>query len=716
MAITTTKNELFTSGPISFSSLQSNLGGSQNNIKFSTYIRNTDPDEPNPIVPDATENENISAYSENLRVSDFRNMINRYEITQTGNDANLNLSEIKNINEQTGQVIEYVGPWNGNLHRNVLKKISVTGNCYATTPGRFGAEIFSDISNLDFEVTDTGAIYGAGGQPGNAGSAPQTAVRTTSLYHEFNNASDQTLSNEATGGIKVEVINPNGPDGLKLNGDVTTSTALYKAKHYRVIFENAYLDTNYTILVSAVSEYTAGGGYGKNVVEGIGDKQTDGFRIWFKRTVAPGGGVNANTYVRSFLIQTEGNSSASITPVTFSLSSTDFLDGDNIPLKHYLPSAGGANHTPQLSWSLSGLPDGVSVSSYDVYLEDLSTPNSFRHWDLENISASVTSITSGQTSLPLLASIVPNDYGKALSNKIGYDGPNPPSGERHHYRLTVRASLSGSPSKPVAKLDFYAGTGTLIPDKNPPTHPEKGSIVVGAGVNELGEIGGPGGDGGGALYINNLSTSGSENSKIRIKLNDNAKIWGGGGGGGGGKPGKNGPAITCYSTFTFTTSPSNGNSGGTRTCPGNDNCPYGSSIGCNPNDVRSRCRGSSPRRGESGYVCAGNWTRTCQYTSSNLTQGLGGSGGSGGVGRGYANINVALTGSIGSAPNTNSCSGATSSGTEGTPGGTGGEWGESGEKGGSIAGKAGPSMIISKQKYYLRGDNTRNIKGPIRNI
>lgn len=707
MPITTSKTELFTSGPISFSSLQSSLGGSPSNVKFSTYLRNDDLNELNPVVPDATENESIPPISDpkNLGISSFRGVIKQYVINQSGLDENLDLNEDRIIDNDVCAIVGYTGPWNGNLGKNIPKKVSIGGTCYASTVGKFGASINGFISNLEVEVSETGAIYGAGGEGGNQGSAPQTSIRTASMEHFFNNTSDQTLSNVSTGGITVQVVNPGGPDGLILNGDVTSSTALNRAKHYRVIFSNPYLDTNYSILVTNVSNLTAGGASGGCVIEGIGDKTTEGFRVWFRRSNL------RNTYVRSFFVETEGNSSAQLTPITFNLTSTSFINGDVIGTPFLLQASGGQNRTPQLSWSLTGLPSGVSVSSYQIYLEDLSTADSFRHWHLENIASSVSSISEGQTTLPLGATNRGTDYGPGIANGAGYGGPTLVPGERHHYRLTVRAILSGSPSTPTASLEFYAGgtsVADIIPDLNPPTNRDIFDVVTGAGVNELGSNGGPGGDGGGALYVNNVRSSTAESTRVRVKLNPNAKIWSGGGGGSGGGPGKNGPVITCNSTTTFFNFPSSTN--GQRNCPGNANCPSGSrDVGCSPaaGDVRTDCRGSSPRRGESGYVCAANWVRACQFTSSNLTQGLGGSGGAGGVGRGFANINSSLAGIPGSSPTTDSCSGSTSAGQVGTPGSSGGDWGENG--GGRIGGKKGPAII--GRKFVVTGSTTNNFKG-----
>lgn len=368
MPISTVKNELFKTGPISFSGLKSSFGGSQNDVKFSSYYRNTDKNELDPIVPDATENQTVSADVSGgpITLSSFRGTIERYDIIQTGlnSDLDLDLSTI----------------WNGNLDKNIIKKVTIDGTCYATNTSKYGVEMNDVIHNLDFEVTDNGAIYGSGGIPNN-------------------------------------------------------------------------------------------------------------------------------------------------------------------------------------------------------------------------------------------------------------------------------------------------------------------------------------GNGGGALYLKNTTTLTSKTREIRIKLNANAKIWSGGGAGGRGNSGNSGPRLSCSDSYNYNRSVSTGG-GGSRNCPDTSCNSGGSATSCNPNDTRSRCRGASPRSGESGYVCAGNWTLNCSVTTYYNTQGNGGNGGNGGVGRGYNTISSSLSGNSGNSGNTNSCGGSTSRGYDGNPGSSGGDWGQDG--GGGKRGAA-----ITGTKYNIIGKTTTNFKGSV---
>ena len=87
----------FSSGSISFSSLRNAFKETTSgSIKASELRRNTDTENRNPIVPDATENSPISTGS-NLKVSQFRNSIKYYYITQSGTDENLIINDLSII-------------------------------------------------------------------------------------------------------------------------------------------------------------------------------------------------------------------------------------------------------------------------------------------------------------------------------------------------------------------------------------------------------------------------------------------------------------------------------------------------------------------------------------------------------------------------------------------------------------------------------------------
>ena len=78
----------FASGPIKFGDIRSTFGGGNN---FGSYKRNTSSDATNPIVPDATENANISD-DRNLRFGAFRNSVKSYTATQSEIDENTALT------------------------------------------------------------------------------------------------------------------------------------------------------------------------------------------------------------------------------------------------------------------------------------------------------------------------------------------------------------------------------------------------------------------------------------------------------------------------------------------------------------------------------------------------------------------------------------------------------------------------------------------------
>jgi len=136
---------------ISFRALQTTFGGNVNSVQFSTYKRNTDLDNTDPIVPDSTENANISTTNSNLRASDFRGSIKRYILTQTASDSTVDLDSQS---------------WNSNLARNVIKTFQVNGTMAATSTGNQGAAFDAEAYNLRLEVT--GNIYGVGGSGGSA--------------------------------------------------------------------------------------------------------------------------------------------------------------------------------------------------------------------------------------------------------------------------------------------------------------------------------------------------------------------------------------------------------------------------------------------------------------------------------------------------------------------------------------------------------------------
>ncbi len=131
----------------------------------------------------------------------------------------------------------------------------------------------------------------------------------------------------------------------------------------------------------------------------------------------------------------------------FTLTSSDFADGDMLPKAQLAddPSLGGANESPQLSWS--GYPAGTRSFAVTMYDPDAPTASGFWHWAVFNIPASVTSLVAGagNNSMPSAAITLKNDGGFA-----GFMGAAPPEGHKQHRYMVVVHAVN------VAHLDIPA--------------------------------------------------------------------------------------------------------------------------------------------------------------------------------------------------------------------------------------------------------------------
>jgi len=156
---TSNQTKFFSSGAISARAFKDNFnsGASNTNIKFSTYKRNTDKNETNPIVPDATENASISSSNSDITASDFRNSIKQYIVTQSSTNTEINIHS----GSAAGQ------RWNNNLAKNVKKEFRVNGTIEADSPSDDAARFSAEAYNLTIDVT--GNIYGEGGNGGSVG-------------------------------------------------------------------------------------------------------------------------------------------------------------------------------------------------------------------------------------------------------------------------------------------------------------------------------------------------------------------------------------------------------------------------------------------------------------------------------------------------------------------------------------------------------------------
>lgn len=159
----------YATGEIKFSSLRSNFraqvrkqtyDGSEtfisdsSQIKASDLRRITSTSNSNPIVPNATENANISTGSD-WKTSQFRNSIKYYYITQTNTNTNFDIPSQS---------------WNSNFNKNIRKIMFIVGTCGSNAPSTAAALSNSISHNLTIDVY--GGIYGASGRGGGRSGAP----------------------------------------------------------------------------------------------------------------------------------------------------------------------------------------------------------------------------------------------------------------------------------------------------------------------------------------------------------------------------------------------------------------------------------------------------------------------------------------------------------------------------------------------------------------
>jgi Raf kinase inhibitor-like YbhB/YbcL family protein len=133
-----------------------------------------------------------------------------------------------------------------------------------------------------------------------------------------------------------------------------------------------------------------------------------------------------------------GAAAAGPAPSVFTLHSPDIAPGGTIGASYVYDHSGctGGNLSPALSWSHP--PAGTR--SFALLVFDSDVPEGgFWHWVVFDIPATVRSIRAGagdptKNLLPREATQTRNDYGF-----LGYGGPCPPSGSRHHYHFMLYA-------------------------------------------------------------------------------------------------------------------------------------------------------------------------------------------------------------------------------------------------------------------------------------
>lgn len=157
---------------------------------------------------------------------------------------------------------------------------------------------------------------------------------------------------------------------------------------------------------------------------------------------------------------------------TFTVTSADVRAGEQLPMSAVHDSAGGANISPQLSWS--GFPEGTRSFVVTCFDPDAPIPGGFWHWIAVNLPASVTELAAGagadDASLPDGAFHVRNDM-----SAHGYAGAAPPQGDQpHRYYFVVHAvdvdTLDVDGSASAAVVSFNLAFHTLARAVITPTY------------------------------------------------------------------------------------------------------------------------------------------------------------------------------------------------------------------------------------------------------
>jgi len=109
----------------------------------------------------------------------------------------------------------------------------------------------------------------------------------------------------------------------------------------------------------------------------------------------------------------------------FKVSSPAFKEGGAIPETY---TCRGHDFSPPIA--VSGAPEGTM--SYALIMEDRDKPTgAYVHWLLYDIPVQSTFYAEGD--------VPPGTVGMGTGGNAGYEGPCPPQGETHNYRIEVLA-------------------------------------------------------------------------------------------------------------------------------------------------------------------------------------------------------------------------------------------------------------------------------------
>jgi len=703
MAATVTKDgPYFASGQISFSSLRTNFKEtSSGSISASELKRNTSVTNKNPIVPDATENAGISS-GNNLAISQFRNSIKYYYITQTGTDTNFDIG---------------AQSWNSNLNKNILKRMYTNGTVGSSTLSA-AAILSSTAHNLTIDVS--GSILGSGGGGGGTAGAPAISgqkggdaleigyqnISVSQTYNTISGVSSNLLSldvyyNSDTSIVKPVVIYIHG-GGLAL-GDKS-------AVHSKATFFNnlgyVFVSVNYRLSPAA------------NLVKPYN------FFV----------GDNGTTATASTRVKHTNHVTDCANAVTWVYNNISSYGGNNNKLVLIGHSAGAILAsllvTNQSYLTAAGLPAGKilgcisnDTESYNI-LQQILTP--IVNEDVPNPSP----ITIQKTVMNAFG-IYPDKTVTGTINNITTDFATKAAAEAVYATgsaiLNISASTPpflvlrrGAPERIARETEFVTAlqnagktvTAVSYPNNTTYTHAEINESIGAPNDPPVGKTL-PAGVSNVSTVIQNWITNlvppapALTSNNVVVFVRNAANIYGGGGGGERGKTGDDGAPGTCTESDK------------TQGCGSKPSCESGFTE---TGTWEGRCC-------ESYSYCCGLFNCACEACSkylqgrycekiTTMNGGSGGLGGVGGKGRGYDNQNGSISGGDG-LPGSGSpspCSGTQSPapgiGKPGKKGGDGGNYGESGQSTPNTGDGGAAGRAISGSNYSVTGTlNTNTIKG-----
>jgi Raf kinase inhibitor-like YbhB/YbcL family protein len=152
---------------------------------------------------------------------------------------------------------------------------------------------------------------------------------------------------------------------------------------------------------------------------------------------------------------------SSATPIT--VTSATFQPGAVLPTPTAFGGCGGANTSPQLSWS--NAPPNTKSYVVTAFDPDAPTGTGFWHWVVFNIPSTVTTLPAGAGS-----SAAPVHGAQSGYTDFGfahYGGPCPPAGDPpHHYIFTVYAldvpTVEGAGAQSTGAVVMFSLRGHLL--------------------------------------------------------------------------------------------------------------------------------------------------------------------------------------------------------------------------------------------------------------